>query len=77
MKILIKKQWHMDSESPYYELEEAQLEFVGGKEGVFATYLKGDCVMLLAGDDGAWWEIGMYNKQWIPELIKNLSLYSA
>jgi hypothetical protein len=75
VKILIQKSWCGSSESPYYELEESQIEFVGGNEGVFATYRQKDCVMFLAGDDGAWRELGSYHKDWIPLIIQNLSLY--
>lgn len=57
-------------------LENKKAFFVGGKGGVFAAWKEGTIVHLLAGDDGAWWEIGVYHQDWLPEIIKTLKEFS-
>lgn len=59
----------------YKEVPYENIKFVGGDEGIFATYQVGNLVHFLAGDDGAWWCIASYHQDWLGGISKNIYSY--
>lgn len=57
------------------EIPESSISFVGGTEGVFATYKNGDQISFLSGDDGHWWHMGTYHIDWCEGISKNIYQY--
>jgi hypothetical protein len=51
---------------------EVDAVLLGGEEGVFACWRKGDTIFLASGDDGGWWMTTMFHKHWLPGLVKIL-----
>ena len=65
-----KERWRRPEES--YTQVDAYL--VGGTEGVFAAWCEDDIIYLASGDDGGWWEIASYHKDWIPGILGALGM---
>ena len=70
----IQKEYPKDG-SQFWDIPDEQISFVGGKEGVFATWKVGHLIYMAAGDDGGWWEIACYSERWLPLIITNLQGY--
>jgi len=59
----------------YKKINTENIKFVGGDEGVFATYQDGNLIYFLGGDDGAWWVMASYHQDWCEDISKNIYSY--